>query len=38
MDWRQQLIIFTRYPESGKVKTRMIPALAAKGAEELHRK
>ena len=38
MDWRQQLIIFTRYPELGKVKTRMIPALAAKGAEELHRK
>jgi len=38
VDWRQQLIIFTRYPELGKVKTRMIPALAAKGAEELHRK
>ena len=38
MDWRQHLIIFTRYPELGKVKTRMIPALAAKGAEELHRK
>ena len=31
------LIIFTRYPEPGKTKTRMIPALGAKGAAELQR-
>jgi uncharacterized protein len=28
----QQLIIFTRYPEPGKTKTRMIPVLGADGA------
>ena len=33
-----RLIIFTRYPEAGKVKTRLIPALGEKGAELLHRK
>jgi rSAM/selenodomain-associated transferase 1 len=38
VNWRQQLIIFTRYPELGKVKTRMIPALGGKGSQELHRK
>ncbi|MGM0653675.1 MAG: TIGR04282 family arsenosugar biosynthesis glycosyltransferase [Bacillota bacterium] len=32
-----RLIIFTRYPEAGKVKTRLIPALGEKGAELLHR-
>jgi uncharacterized protein len=32
------LIIFTRYPESGKTKTRLIPALGADGAAALHRK
>lgn len=31
------LIIFTRYPEAGKAKTRLIPALGAAGAAELHR-
>ena len=31
------LIIFTRYPEPGKTKTRMIPALGAEGAAELQR-
>lgn len=31
------LIIFTRYPEPGKVKTRLIPALGEAGAAELHR-
>lgn len=31
------LIIFTRYPEPGKAKTRLIPALGAAGAAELHR-
>jgi uncharacterized protein len=37
MDLRKQLIIFTRYPELGKAKTRMIPVLGEKGAQELHR-
>ncbi|MGD1701600.1 TIGR04282 family arsenosugar biosynthesis glycosyltransferase [Dapis sp. BLCC M229] len=31
----QQLIIFTRYPEPGKTKTRLIPALGAEGAANL---
>lgn len=31
------LIVFTRYPEPGKTKTRLIPALGADGAAELHR-
>ncbi|WP_319418927.1 TIGR04282 family arsenosugar biosynthesis glycosyltransferase [Pleurocapsa sp. FMAR1] len=34
---RETLIIFSRYPEAGKTKTRMIPALDAKGAAELQR-
>jgi rSAM/selenodomain-associated transferase 1 len=32
------LIIFTRYPEPGKTKTRLIPALGAEGAANLQRK
>ncbi len=32
-----RLLIFTRYPEPGKAKTRLIPALGAIGAAELHR-
>jgi uncharacterized protein len=32
------LIIFTRYPEPGKVKTRLIPALGADGAMALHQR
>ncbi|MEX0268047.1 TIGR04282 family arsenosugar biosynthesis glycosyltransferase [Leptolyngbyaceae cyanobacterium UHCC 1019] len=32
-----RLIIFTRYPEAGKAKTRLIPALGAEGAAMLHR-
>jgi rSAM/selenodomain-associated transferase 1 len=32
-----RLIIFTRYPEAGKAKTRLISALGAEGAAELHR-
>jgi rSAM/selenodomain-associated transferase 1 len=32
-----RLIIFTRYPEPGKAKTRLIPALGAEAAAELHR-
>lgn len=33
----ETLIIFSRYPEAGKTKTRMIPALGAVGAAELQR-
>jgi uncharacterized protein len=32
-----RLIIFTRYPHPGKAKTRLIPALGAKGAADLQR-
>jgi uncharacterized protein len=32
------LIIFTRYPESGKTKTRLIPALGEHGSARLHRR
>ena len=32
-----RLIIFTRYPEPGKTKTRLIPALGSEGAADLHR-
>ncbi len=32
-----QLILFTRFPEPGRVKTRLIPALGADGAADLHR-
>lgn len=35
--YKQRLIIFTRYPEAGTTKTRMIPALGAEGAAELQR-
>jgi glycosyltransferase A (GT-A) superfamily protein (DUF2064 family) len=31
-----RLVIFTRYPEPGKAKTRLIPALGAEGAAALH--
>lgn len=31
------LILFTRFPRPGKVKTRLIPALGAVGAADLHR-
>jgi len=34
---RKRLIIFTRYPEPGTTKTRMIPALGAGGAADLQR-
>jgi rSAM/selenodomain-associated transferase 1 len=33
----ERLIVFTRYPEVGKVKTRLIPALGADDAARLHR-
>lgn len=34
---RECLIVFTRYPEPGKAKTRLIPALGEDGASNLHR-
>ena len=34
---RETLIIFSRYPEPGKTKTRLIPALGAEGAAQLQR-
>ncbi|WP_414549614.1 TIGR04282 family arsenosugar biosynthesis glycosyltransferase [Anabaena sp. CCY 0017] len=34
---KQHLIIFTRYPEAGKTKTRLIPALGTVGAANLQR-
>lgn len=33
-----RLILFTRYPEPGRTKTRLIPALGAKGAAALQRR
>lgn len=33
----KHLIIFTRYPEPGRTKTRLIPALGPEGAAQLHR-
>jgi len=35
---KERLIIFTRYPETGITKTRLIPLLGAKGASNLQRK
>src|ERR1051326_7332407 len=35
---RRRLIIFTRYPIAGQVKTRLIPVLGAEGAAALHRR
>ena len=35
---RERLIIFTRYPEPGTTKTRMIPELGADGAADLQRR
>ena len=34
---KKQLIIFTCYPQPGKTKTRLIPALGVKGAANLQR-
>ncbi|HEY9639975.1 MAG TPA: TIGR04283 family arsenosugar biosynthesis glycosyltransferase [Coleofasciculaceae cyanobacterium] len=34
---RDRLIIFTRYPQPGKTKTRLIPALGAEAAAQLQR-
>ena len=33
-----QIVLFTRYPEPGRVKTRLIPALGPEGAARLHRR
>ncbi|RMG53889.1 MAG: glycosyltransferase, partial [Acidobacteria bacterium] len=33
----EQIIVFTRYPEPGRTKTRLIPALGPDGAAELQR-
>jgi rSAM/selenodomain-associated transferase 2/rSAM/selenodomain-associated transferase 1 len=37
-DCRERLIIFTRFPEAGTTKTRMIPELGAAGAADLQRR
>lgn len=37
-NYNQRLIVFTRYPEPGTTKTRLIPVLGAKGAADLQRK
>ncbi len=34
---RERLVVFTRYPEPGKVKTRLVPVLGAGGAADLQR-
>jgi len=34
----ERLIVFTRYPEPGRTKTRLIPTLGPEGASELHRR
>jgi len=33
-----RLILFTRYPEPGRTKTRLVPALGPEGAADLHRR
>src|SRR4051812_15090530 len=38
MDTTNRLIIFTKYPEPGHVKTRLVPLLGNEGAAELHRR
>lgn len=37
-DKQTRLILFTRYPEPGRTKTRLIPALGAQGAAALQRR
>ncbi|MFH1021238.1 MAG: TIGR04282 family arsenosugar biosynthesis glycosyltransferase [Pseudomonadota bacterium] len=37
-DRQARLILFTRYPEPGRTKTRLIPALGAQGAAALQRR
>src|SRR2546423_1617334 len=38
MSRRRRLILFTRFPEPGRVKTRLIAALGPEGAAGLHRR
>lgn len=33
-----RIILFTRYPDPGRAKTRLIPALGPQGAADLHRR
>lgn len=35
---REEVIIFTRYPEPGKVKTRLVPYLGEEKAAQMHRR
>lgn len=35
--FEEEVIIFTRYPEPGNVKTRLVPCLGSEGAAGLHR-
>jgi rSAM/selenodomain-associated transferase 1 len=37
-DVNRRLIIFTRFPEPGRVKTRLIPVLGPQGSADLHRR
>ena len=36
-DERPRLLVFTRFPKPGSVKTRLIPALGPEGAADVHR-
>lgn len=38
MTFRPRLVLFARFPVPGRAKTRLIPALGAEGAAELHRR
>ncbi len=38
MSAAETLVLFTRFPQPGEVKTRLIPLLGAAGAAELHRR
>lgn len=38
MTIRPRLVLFARYPTPGRAKTRLIPALGADGAADLHRR
>jgi rSAM/selenodomain-associated transferase 2/rSAM/selenodomain-associated transferase 1 len=38
INFKEHLIVFTRYPEPGTTKTRLIPLIGAEGAADLQRK